>query len=89
MRSSIFFFYSFTAVIVGATPVSQQPQARMVVEGKCYVSGNHQTPNGICYEEYETRSGWTGNCDSYPYRCTANGNYCSLSTVPGGVVMCT
>ncbi|KAI4862299.1 hypothetical protein F4820DRAFT_27057 [Hypoxylon rubiginosum] len=90
MRYSPFVIVSFTAAIGGATPVNQsEPAPRAVVEGGCYVGANSVTANGICYENYPARSGWTGNCDPHPWECRANGNWCSISTSPGGVVMCT
>ncbi|OTA53077.1 hypothetical protein K449DRAFT_470181 [Hypoxylon sp. EC38] len=95
MRFSLFFIVGFTAGIGAATPVNLYESntiehlPREVIEGRCYAGARSGSGNGICYENYEARSGWTGNCDPAPYACTSNGNYCNLSTVPGGVVMCT
>ncbi|KAI1766303.1 hypothetical protein GGR53DRAFT_486970 [Hypoxylon sp. FL1150] len=93
MRSPLLLVVGFTAALGDTTPVNHSDpsviknEPRRVVEGRCQ---KQLYPNeGVCYEDFDHKSGWTGNCDPPPYRCTSTGNYCSLSTVPGGVVMCT
>ncbi|XXG97865.1 hypothetical protein Hte_004179 [Hypoxylon texense] len=74
MRSYLFFVAGFIAAIGDATPVNQpEPGAvefapRKVVEGKCITVDNTRAVDGICYENYEARSGWVGNCDPDPYK---------------------
>ncbi|KAI1093875.1 hypothetical protein F5B19DRAFT_447693 [Rostrohypoxylon terebratum] len=86
----------FTAAIGSASPFNQsEPGAimhgsRMIIRGTCRVSNDARAPNGVCYEHYgEMTNGWVGNCDPEPYDCRGNGNFCTISTTPGGVVMCS
>ncbi|OTA90172.1 hypothetical protein M434DRAFT_14115 [Hypoxylon sp. CO27-5] len=73
MRFSLFFIVGFTAGIGAATPVNLYKSntiehlPREVIEGRCYAGARSGSGNGICYENYEARSGWTGNCDPAPY----------------------